>query len=1094
VVKPGVQPKEVTVVDNSYVKFGNGTRYVLFNQGQDSLQDERQGSLDPDAINLSDNNCTQPNVAPCLTLGHALAQAQDGDTIKLAAGSYSQTVVLTKSLTIQGGHDENNWPADPPDHLTYPTIFAPTAGRAFHIKPGQSVTLDRLVIQNGDASGLGGGPNGEDVGGNIFNEGTSLTVSTSRIHNGKAALGGGLYSIAGELILRNNLLHDNNLGAVRINGGKAYVENNSFYRNIGSQGAALYAQDGTALTARNNIFSQNGSGGRENQHLRGEEHTSQVGEEARAVGAIFATSGTFDYNLYHGDSVAGGATAGQNQVTADPQFTKADGAVPNLKPLQTSPAIDKGDPTTNVGKMPYDYGNQPRRSGLIPRIDIGAYEFYVKPPFEFVFDNDVVVPLGSQYFITHTLKNTSNATDTYTLQKTSTHNWSTMESDPIIVGPGQTKQVVVIVTVPADVAIGTQDVTVITATSQNTAGAYGFVIDATTAGAVQIKLTVVSPTSGYTDLPYSFIAKVSPSNVQQPIAYTWQATDQTTVVHSGGDLDDEVQFTWATVGNKDITVTADNGLTKATFQFTIVIAENPTVPMNLSIKGATYGLISRPYQFEATAGPADTMVYPITYYWTADGQTVYSETVRSLTNTVIFTWPTVGWYTIRLTATNAQAMATTSFVISMTDKVLPPLELSLVGITAGVINEQYVFSATTTPDTTTQMLTYRWEASGQPAIKEVRQNTLINPDGLLKDAAIFSWPTAGAQVITVTVSNEAGSVFATHHVTITNEPVTPKSVVITGPVAGETNQNYNFIAQVSEPDTTQPLTYRWTATDQQTKVQTNFLQDTVSFRWLTAGVKVISVSVTNQTNQPVVAGHQFVVKVGSGKLYLPVLLKQTGGVSTATPVPPTATPTTGPSTTTPPTTEPPTATPPTATPTTGLPTTEPPTATPTTGLPTTQPPTATPTSVPPTAAPTSTPVPNLPDLVIDVFTITDLGNNQYQAVVTVRNQGLASVPVGNNFYVAIYVDDVNLDPPIFWGVQGAWFGSGQSRTLTKDFTAADVGSGPHTFHAWVDPWNYVGESNEDNNRREVAGQTITGASEPRERSSTGPMPTPTMEH
>ncbi len=68
---------------------------------------------------------------------------------------------------------------------------------------------------------------------------------------------------------------------------------------------------------------------------------------------------------------------------------------------------------------------------------------------------------------------------------------------------------------------------------------------------------------------YAFTATVSPltgtllqpttGTLMQPITYTWQATDQTDVVHSGG-LSDTARFTWAVVGPKTIAVVAFNAI------------------------------------------------------------------------------------------------------------------------------------------------------------------------------------------------------------------------------------------------------------------------------------------------------------------------------------------------------------------------------------------------------------------------------------------------------------------------------------------------------------------------------------------------------
>jgi len=55
------------------------------------------------AIDGSDdgNDCTN-SLYPCATLAHAVSQANDGDIIDLAAGTYDETVVIVKKLILQG--------------------------------------------------------------------------------------------------------------------------------------------------------------------------------------------------------------------------------------------------------------------------------------------------------------------------------------------------------------------------------------------------------------------------------------------------------------------------------------------------------------------------------------------------------------------------------------------------------------------------------------------------------------------------------------------------------------------------------------------------------------------------------------------------------------------------------------------------------------------------------------------------------------------------------------------------------------------------------------------------------------------------------
>ena len=75
------------------------TRYV----------DGATGSNTPD--------CTNP-ANPCATIGHALSQAADGDTILVAQGTYTENLVITKTVTLKGGYESEDWSRQRLRHCT----------------------------------------------------------------------------------------------------------------------------------------------------------------------------------------------------------------------------------------------------------------------------------------------------------------------------------------------------------------------------------------------------------------------------------------------------------------------------------------------------------------------------------------------------------------------------------------------------------------------------------------------------------------------------------------------------------------------------------------------------------------------------------------------------------------------------------------------------------------------------------------------------------------------------------------------------------------------------------------------------------------
>lgn len=80
-------------------------------------------------------------------------------------------------------------------------------------------------------------------------------------------------------------------------------------------------------------------------------------------------------------------------------------------------------------------------------------------------------------------------------------------------------------------------------------------------------------------------------------------------------------------------------------------------------------------------------------------------------------------------------------------------------------------------------------------------------------------------------------------------PVAPATLSLTGPTRASAGVPYTFTATVAPTTATQPLVYRWEASDQPAVVQSGGLSQTASFTWAKPGVYTGAATVSNDAGQ-----------------------------------------------------------------------------------------------------------------------------------------------------------------------------------------------------------------------------------------------------
>lgn len=153
-------------------------------------------------------DCTD-QANPCKTIQFAVGQAASGDTVSIAAGTYPESVLVTKSLTFTGA-----------DRKTV-TVSGHDGRPGFVIERSASVTLQTLSVMNvvkapgvrvGDAAAT---IEDSDIGGNgdggVLVVAGSLTAAESTFDGNK---GLGILGESSQLSVTRSSVSDNSLGGI----------------------------------------------------------------------------------------------------------------------------------------------------------------------------------------------------------------------------------------------------------------------------------------------------------------------------------------------------------------------------------------------------------------------------------------------------------------------------------------------------------------------------------------------------------------------------------------------------------------------------------------------------------------------------------------------------------------------------------------------------------------------------------------------------------------------------------------------------------------------------------------------------------------
>jgi hypothetical protein len=313
------------------------------------------------------NNCMTPTTA-CKTILHAIALAETGDSITVAAGTYHENLAITTSLKITGSGARST------------IIDGRGIAGVVAINADADVIISKVTIRNGFAI----------YGAGIFNQG-NLTIIESAVVSNNAGndiqgAGGGIYN-SGTLTLNDSTVSGNT-----VIGGDAYgggiFSNGSLYVNNSTISGNSSAKTGGGIESFFASFNNSTIVGNAAATSGGGILINTTGRIQNSILADNGSAGNCDgsmnsegYNLSSDNTCNFNGPGDLNNVEPKLRFLRNNGGPTNTMAEQLgSPTVEAGNPNgcthANGHLLTHDQRGNPRpgKYKSDKRCDMGAYE------------------------------------------------------------------------------------------------------------------------------------------------------------------------------------------------------------------------------------------------------------------------------------------------------------------------------------------------------------------------------------------------------------------------------------------------------------------------------------------------------------------------------------------------------------------------------------------------------------------------------------------------------------------------------------------------------------------------------------------------
>ena len=200
------------------------------------------------------NSCLSP-AAPCGTINGAIAKAVDGDSIRVAAGTFQGTgaevVLIDKNVHLTGGWNPGFTTQTGVTVIDGQDVRRGIEIQACSVEGGATTTVERFKVTNGYDLSHGAGVDVDCQGANVLLR--YMTLSGNKISGpNNIAFGGGLYARGVVTVSQSTIDHNiplwTTLGTAILNMGILWIQNTTISDNPGYESIYNFTTGSITMT------------------------------------------------------------------------------------------------------------------------------------------------------------------------------------------------------------------------------------------------------------------------------------------------------------------------------------------------------------------------------------------------------------------------------------------------------------------------------------------------------------------------------------------------------------------------------------------------------------------------------------------------------------------------------------------------------------------------------------------------------------------------------------------------------------------------------------------------------------------------------